>query len=102
MAAAPAPSTASAMKWFAVATMTNTTSSGYSAQKIFSGRHLTSFDSGIPIMSANATCIEGTAAYGLKRLLIVTLSCATPVKSETASKKPYSGKNRGGAVGNVL
>ena len=27
------------------------------------------------------------------------LSCPMPVKSDTASKKPHSGKNRGGAVG---
>ena len=26
----------------------------------------------------------------------------TPVKSETVSMKPHSGKNRGGAVGNTM
>ena len=88
------------MKWLAVATITKHDEQRVQvAQKTFSARHFTSRASGTLIMSAKATCIEGTAAYGLKSLLIVTLSCATPVKSETASKKPHSGKKRGGAVG---
>ena len=90
------------MKWLAVTTITKTTSSGYRHQKTFSARHFTSRASGMLIMSAKATCIEGTAAYGLKSSLIVTLSCPTPVKSETASKKPHSGKKRGGAVGKTV
>ena len=89
------------MKWLAVTTITKTTTSGYRYQKIFSARHFTRRAIGTLIMSANATCIEGTAAYGLNSWLIVTLSCGTPVKSETASKKPHSGKKRGGAVGNI-
>src|SRR5439155_1706614 len=36
------------------------------------------------IMSANATCIDGTAAYGLNSALTVTESDGMPVKSETA------------------
>ena len=59
--------------------------------------------SGQPIISANATCIEGTAAYGLNSALTAALACetCTPVKSETLSMKPHSGMKRGGAVGNT-
>jgi hypothetical protein len=51
-------------------------------------------------MSANATCIEGTAAKGLKSAFTATLSWGIPVKSDTESVNPHSGKKRGGAVGN--
>jgi len=97
-----APSTASSQKWFPVATTTNVTTNGYRNQTTFRTRHLTSRASGQPSMRANATCIDGTAAKGLKSALTVTLSCGTPVKFETESVKPHSGKKRGGAAGNAM
>ncbi len=63
-----------------------------------------SFASGQPIISANATCTDGTAAYGLTSAVSAPLACetCTPVRSETVSMKPYSGMNRGGAVGKTM
>ena len=49
-------------------------------------------------ISAKPTCIDGTAAYGLKSAL-TEASEETPVKSDTESTKPSSGSIRGGAVG---
>ena len=53
---------------------------------------------GIDSISAKPTCIEGTAAYGLKSAL-TSESEETPVKSDTESTNPSSGSIRGGAVG---
>jgi hypothetical protein len=50
-------------------------------------------------MSANATCMEGTAANGLKSRSADAESARTPVNSATESVNPHSGMNRGGAVG---
>src|SRR5436190_9299324 len=102
MAAAHATKKASARKWLAVATMTNVTSRGYRRQKMRPGRLRTSLASGQPIRNAKHTCIEGTAAYGLNSASTVLLSCVTPAKFETASKKPHSGRKRGGAVGKTM
>ena len=54
------------------------------------------------IISANATCIDGTAAYGLKSELTGAVFGSTPVKSATLSTNPHSGKKRGGAVGKTM
>ena len=69
MPAVQAPKNASARKWLPVATITNVTSSGYSAQNTRTARQRHTRASVTPIISANATCIEGTAAYGLKSAL---------------------------------
>ena len=52
-------------QWFAVATTTNVTSSGYSSQSVLSQRRRARFAIGSPSIKENATCIEGTAANGL-------------------------------------
>ena len=70
---APAHQTAAPVDWAAradtaarsVTTTTNVTSTGYSAQAIFNARVFTSLIAGMPIISANATCMLGTAANGL-------------------------------------
>ncbi len=73
--------------------------SGYSAQNQRVTRCLETFASVTPIMSANAQCIDGTAAYGLKSALTLS-SFSTFANSLTVSMKLYSAKkNRGGAVG---
>ena len=51
-------------------------------------------------MSANATCIEGTAANGLNSAPAGPLG-STPVNSATESENPSPGMRRGGAVGNA-
>jgi hypothetical protein len=85
----------------AVATITNVTSNGYSPHTHRVTRCRARRAIGRPIIRAKATCIEGIAAYGLKRALTATLSWPTPVISATESAKPHSGKKRGGAVGST-
>ena len=68
-----APSIASKMKWLAVAMITNAISSGYSSHSTLHDRQRTKRASGQPIISANATCIEGTAAYRLMSAVVVPL-----------------------------
>src|SRR3954453_15196248 len=100
--AVAAPRTASVTKWLAVETITNTTTNGYSAQSVRVSRCLHSRESGTAIMRANATCIEGIAAYWLTSELTATLSWLTCVRFATGSMKPHSGKKRGGAAGNIM
>ena len=50
------------MKWLAVAMITKAISSGYSRHSTDATRVRDSEASGQPIISANATCIDGTAA----------------------------------------
>ena len=92
------------MKWLAVTTITNVISNGYSSHSTRTARCLVKRASGHAIISANATCIDGTAAYGLNSAVAVALVCetCTPVKSDTLSMKPHSGMKRGGAVGNTM
>ena len=65
-------------------------------------RCLDSRASGTAIIRANATCMEGIAAYWLTSELTATLSCVTCVRFATESVKPHSGKKRGGAAGNSM
>ena len=92
------------MKWLAVTTITNAIRNGYSSHSTLTIRWRASFASGHPTIRANATCIEGTAAYGLNRVLAIALwwETWTPVRFETVSMKPHSGMKRGGAVGNTV
>ena len=60
-----APSAASSQKWLAVTTTTKVTTSGYAAQNSFSARCLIRKIAGMATISANATCMLGTAANGL-------------------------------------
>jgi hypothetical protein len=62
MPAVTAPRIASEMKWLAVTMITNVMSSGYSAHSTRTVRQRERRASGQAIMSANATCMEGTAA----------------------------------------
>ena len=64
-AATSAPSAASIQKWLAVTTTTKVTTSGYTAHSALITRLLTRKNAGTAIMSANATCMLGTAANGL-------------------------------------
>src|SRR5215207_5200326 len=64
-AATSAPSAASSQKWLAVTITTKVTTSGYIPQSIFTTRRLTRKIAGMAIISANATCMLGTAANGL-------------------------------------
>ncbi len=91
------------MKWLAVTTITNAIRNGYSSHSTLTSACRESSASGQPTISANATCIDGTAAYGLNSALAAALACETLtcVKSETLSMKPHSGMKRGGAVGNT-
>ena len=61
-AAVSAPSSASRMKWLAVTTITNTITNGYMIQATRTAGRCARRASGHAIMSAKATCIEGTAA----------------------------------------
>jgi hypothetical protein len=97
-----APRTASVTKWLAVETITSTTSNGYTAQNARVTRCLHRRESGTAIIKANATCIEGIAAYWLTSALTATLSWLTWVRLATESTKPHSGKKRGGAAGNSM
>src|SRR5581483_8156119 len=97
-AAVTAPSTASSRKWLAVTTITKVISNGYSNQKTRATRQRTRRARGHPIISANATCIEGMAANGLNSELLGLI----PVRYFTLSVKPHSGSVRGGAVGNAV
>src|SRR4051794_1882798 len=100
--AVAAPRTASVTKWLAVETITKTTTNGYSAQSVRVTRCLHSRESGTASIRANATCIEGIAAYWLTSELTATLSWLTCVRLATESAKPHSGKKRGGAAGNAM
>src|SRR5207253_6887057 len=62
IAAVSAPSSASRMKWLAVTTITNVIRKGYTSHSTRTAECRARRASGQPIMSANATCIEGTAA----------------------------------------
>ena len=64
-AATAAPVAASNHQWFAVATTTNVTSTGYAYQSAFTAVRRAMAAIGTPSISANATCIDGTAANGL-------------------------------------
>src|SRR5438132_148436 len=92
------------MKWLAVTTITNVISRGYSSHRKRTTRRRASCASGQPIISAKATCIEGTAAYGLNSALIDALVWErfAGVRSATVSVNPHSGRKRGGAVGNSV
>src|SRR6476620_11311217 len=101
-AAVHAPRKASVRKWFAVEMITRTTTKGYTVQIIRVTRCLDRRASGTAIISANATCIEGIAAYWLTSEFTVTLSLPTWVRFATESVNPHSGKKRGGAVGKSM
>src|SRR5207244_1065974 len=63
-AAVRAPSSASRMKWLAVTTITNTITNGYMIQATRPAGRCARRASGHAIISATATCIEGTADKG--------------------------------------
>jgi hypothetical protein len=48
-----------------VTSTTNVTIAGYTAQTALRARERTILKAGMPTISANATCMLGTAAYGL-------------------------------------
>src|SRR5438132_959030 len=61
-AAVSAPSSASRMKWLAVTTITNVIRKGYTSHRTRTAGRRARRASVQPIINANATCIEGTAA----------------------------------------
>src|ERR1700748_1125168 len=96
-AATHAPVKASKTQWLPVAIPTNVSSGPYQIHIACAQPWRAIRTMGIDSISAKQTCIEGTAAYGLKSAS--TDAAETPVKFATLSVKPSSGNIRGGAVG---
>src|SRR4051794_19169633 len=97
-AATAAPVTASKTQWLAVTMTTSATAGAYSSHSAFAQLWRAIRIIGTLSISAKPTCIEGTAAYGLKSAF-TDASEETPVKSATESTKPRPGSIRGGAAG---
>ena len=101
-AATTAPRKPSSHQWLAVTTTTKETTGAYAHHRTCAQRRRAMRAIVTPSMSANATCIEGIAAYGLKSTSADPESGCTPVNAATESEKPSSGRNRGGAVGSAM
>src|SRR4051794_17290536 len=97
-AAASPPVAASKIQWLAVTTTTMVTTGAYTAHSAFAHPWRAIRTIGTASISANATCIDRTAAYGLNNAF-TDASEETPVKSATESTKPRPGSIRGGAAG---